>query len=800
MRRFWRFQSTTWLMLSGFVSLCLISSLLFMISLVVLRSASESREMHKIDTNMKVAWELLHQLGQNLHLEGGKLFAGSVPLVGNSALVDRVQSLVGGTATLFQGDTRIATNVLDEEGQRGVGTRLSVAEVRDTVLQQGKLFRGAVDVLGIKYYAAYDPIFDQAGSVIGILYVGDEVSGVLDALSRRTEWLLGVPAGAIVLIGVLFLLLVAKLTAQIEARQVSLQTMHGQLDTALANMANGLALWSGDKHLLLFNSRLSEVLGVPEERIWSGMSFDEFLQARYDVGSVADTSFETYHRDTMAMVERRQACGLVYTGRDGRTLSLLHRPTVLDGWVTTYEDVTERHTANAKISFMAHFDPLTGLSNRTLYDQRLEEALANARLSGGQIAVFGLDLDQFKPVNDTLGHAAGDKLLKAVGKRLSGLLRDTDLVARLGGDEFAILMPLPAEGSRGHLSLAGRVVTSLSEPFNIDDQQIVIGVSVGIALFPRDGSTGSELLRCADIAMYRAKEAGRNTFLLFEAVMDEELQDRRALERDLRVAIETESLKLHYQPIVCCSTSAVEGYEALLRWDHPERGSIPPSVFVPLAEETNQMLRLGKWVMDTACLTAAGWEGQTRVAVNLSPVQFRQHDLVEMIFNALEQAGLDPTRLEIEITEGLLIDDPDRTVDILTRFRAAGIRISLDDFGTGYSSLSYLRHFPLDKIKIDKSFVDNMASDSQSASIVKSLVSLAHTLNLAVTAEGVETREQLDALQQHCCDQVQGYLLGRPKPSKVGRPRAEPEKAHLGNTQQIPDCQALTDGPPQAVL
>ena len=659
MRRLQHIRPTTWLLFSGFVSLCLISLLFLQITLVVLRSAGQDREMHQIETDMTVAWQLLHQLGTDIHIEDGEMYAGGVGLAGNSAVVDEIQSLVGGTATLFQGDLRIATNVRDKQGQRLIGTRLAVGKVRDTVLGHGKPFRGVVDVVGTSYYAGYDPIFDRAGSVIGILYVGDAASGVLAILNQRTEWLLGVPAFMIILIGAMFLFVGVKLASQIEARQRSLQTTHAQLDTALANMASGLAMWSADDRLLVFNTQLSAVLNIPTERIRNGMSFYDFLRLRYDAGNVASVSFDEYYRETMARASQTEASAFANTGRDGRIVSVLHRPTGTTGWVTTYEDVTERHTANAKISFMAHYDKLTGLANRARFDQGLAEALECAREAGGQIAVFGLDLDQFKPVNDTLGHAAGDKLLVAVAERISTLVRETDLVARLGGDEFAIVLPMPGS-STAHLSLAACVVECLSEPFEIEDQTILIGVSVGIALFPHDGTSSAELLRCADIAMYRAKKGGRNTFRLFEVVMDTEIQERRGLERDLRLAIETEALELYYQPLVCCSSGTVEGYEALLRWNHPVRGPVPPSVFVPLAEETNQILKLGRWVMETACRTAVGWDVPVRVAVNLSPIQFRQRDLVDMIFATLTRTGLDPTRLEVEITEGILIDDAER--------------------------------------------------------------------------------------------------------------------------------------------
>ena len=310
------------------------------------------------------------------------------------------------------------------------------------------------------------------------------------------------------------------------------------------------------------------------------------------------------------------------------------------------------------------------------------------------------------------------------------------MLARVGGDEFVILMPDAADIGACR-SLANRIMQCMVEPFRLDDHQVVVGVSIGIALFPQDGRTSEELLRCADIAMYRSKEEGRGTYRLFEAKMDAELQHRRALERDLRVAVDDEALELFYQPLVCCETGAIEGYEALLRWRHPTRGFISPAEFVPIAEGSGLILPLGQWVLDTACAAAAAWDTPRRVAVNLSPAQFKQPDLVERIMGTLHRTGLPASRLELEVTEGVLINEPERAIALLSNLRSSGIRVSLDDFGTGYSSLSYLRQFPLDKIKIDRSFINDLGVDEKSAAIVRAVVALAHSLGLSVTAEGV---------------------------------------------------------------
>ena len=410
---------------------------------------------------------------------------------------------------------------------------------------------------------------------------------------------------------------------------------------------------------------------------------------------------------------------------------------------------------------IAHHDSLTGLPNRLLFGIELARALHRARQQGTGAAIFCLDLDRFKFVNDLLGHAAGDRLLVAISERLARTVRRGDVVARMGGDDFAILLPEAAD-SATCLALANRIAQELYAPVFFEDQQIVFSMSVGIAMYPQDGQTSEELLRCADIALYSAKEDRRGTARMFAPEMDAALRQRRMLERDLRAAIQDGGLEVHYQPLVDCTNGELEGFEALLRWNHPVRGRISPVEFIPVAEESGLIVALGSWVLHAACRTASGWEKPLRVAVNLSPTQFKQADLASQIAAALEESGLESNRLEIEVTEGVLIDDPKRAVALLSSLRETGVRVSLDDFGTGFSSLSYLRLFPLDKIKIDRSFIMGLEADEKSRAIVRSIIMLAHSLDLAVTAEGVETPGQLAILGSQSCNQVQGYLLGRP--------------------------------------
>ncbi len=445
--------------------------------------------------------------------------------------------------------------------------------------------------------------------------------------------------------------------------------------------------------------------------------------------------------------------------------------------VVAVRDLRERKQAEERLRHMAHHDLLTQLPNRALFNDRLDQALAQAERDGGAVAVLCLDLDRFKAVNDLLGHHGGDALLQQVAQRLLRAANDQDTVARFSGDEFVVLQTRIAQPA-GAEAAAKRMVAALGAPFDLDGQPVLIGTSIGIALYPQDARAGEDLLRNADTALYRAKADGRGTYRFFEAEMDARLQERRRLERDLQQALLGNQLAVHFQPLGDCSTQAIVGFEALVRWNHPERGQVAPSDFIPMAEETGLIVPLGEWVLREACREAVRWPDSIRVAVNLSPVQFRHADLAERVIAILKDTGLPPERLELEVTEGVLIDDSARALSTLKALKQAGIRISLDDFGTGYSSLSYLQSFPFDKIKIDRSFIGNMPTNEDSRSIVRAIIALARSLRITVTAEGVETEEQLRLLRSEDCNQVQGYLLGRPAPAgDVSARLAEPELA-----------------------
>jgi len=428
-------------------------------------------------------------------------------------------------------------------------------------------------------------------------------------------------------------------------------------------------------------------------------------------------------------------------------------------------DVTEQRKAEARIVHMAHHDALTNLPNRVLFRERLDEALARARRSGEALAVFCLDLDHFKSVNDTLGHPVGDKLLQAVAGRLQATLRETDFAARLGGDEFAVIGTSVA-GPTGASNAAVRLIEALSKPYEIDGHQIVVGASIGVAVAPENGFEPDILLKNADMALYRAKADGRNTFRFFEHEMDARLQARRLLELDLRKALARGEFELFYQPLVNVQTNTVSGFEALLRWNHPERGTVSPAEFIPLAEEIGLIVEIGEWVLRQACKEAASWPEPLHIAVNLSPAQFRSRNLVPAVIGALASSGLDASRLELEITESVLLQDSDDNLATLHQFRSLGAGISMDDFGTGYSSLGYLHKFPFDKIKIDQSFVRDVSSRPEAIAIIRAVTSLGNSLGISTTAEGVETIDQFEHLRAQGCTEVQGYLFSRPRPAE----------------------------------
>jgi diguanylate cyclase (GGDEF)-like protein/PAS domain S-box-containing protein len=435
-----------------------------------------------------------------------------------------------------------------------------------------------------------------------------------------------------------------------------------------------------------------------------------------------------------------------------------------DGFLVAIVDITERRKAEARIAYMAHHDGLTNLPNREFYKERLKQALERGGSTGKRVAVMCIDLDLFKNVNDSFGHPMGDRLLQAVSERLKAETSGGNLAARLGGDEFAMILSAGASPNEAS-DFAARLIGTLSAPYEIDGNELVIGASVGIALSPGDGASCEELMKNADMALYRAKEDGGGVHRFFEKEMDRQAQKRRDLEHDLRRAFAHGEFELHYQPLVDLASNRISGFEALLRWRNPDKGMISPADFIPVAEDIGLIVPLGEWVLREACGEAAKWPDDIKVAVNLSAVQFRSRNLVQVVISALAQSGLAPTRLELEITESIFLAETEANLATLHQLRALGVSISMDDFGTGYSSLSYLRSFPFDKIKIDRSFVKDLVQRSDCVAIVRAISGLGRSLNITTTAEGVETTDQLDWLRAEGCNQVQGFLFSAARPA-----------------------------------
>ncbi len=529
--------------------------------------------------------------------------------------------------------------------------------------------------------------------------------------------------------------------AAIHAGETALH--NAQMSAALDNMSQGLCLFDADKRLVVANRRFASMFGVPT------------LGA--DVEGVLTAAGLSALIDVSGGEVEALSCELP----DGRLIAVSQHSVDGGGWVGTYDDVSERRAAEARLAHMARHDVLTGLPNRLLFSEHTQQILAKEQTAGG--AMLCLGLDRFKTINDTFGHAAGDALLMAVAERIKACTRDGDMVSRLGGDEFGIVQTSGTQPAAA-TSLASRLIEILAEPFEIDAQTVEIGVSIGIVLGENMTVARPDLLlQCADLALARAKADGGSCYRFFEAAMDMRMQARRALEVDLRGALGRDELELYYQPQVSVDRR-LTGFEALLRWHHPRRGLVSPAEFIPLAEELGLIGALGDWVLKRACAAAALWPPHLKVAVNLSPVQFRGRVLTDDVSAALAASGLAPGRLELEITEAVLMGDDENVLQTLHLLRDLGVRIAMDDFGTGYSSLGYLRRFPFDKIKIDQSFVQGMTHRDDCMAIVRAVIGLGRSLGIAVNAEGVETEEQLAQLRDEGCGELQGYLFSKPQP------------------------------------
>ncbi|MBS0245131.1 MAG: EAL domain-containing protein [Proteobacteria bacterium] len=548
------------------------------------------------------------------------------------------------------------------------------------------------------------------------------------------------------------------------------------MDAAIGNMAQGLAMFDADGRLLLQNDRHLEIYGMSPDIIKPGCTLRGLLEHLKQL-HMFDGDAQIYADKMLAAIARGKTIRGVNELPDGRSIHTVIRPRAGGGWVATHEDVTERRQALRRIEYLAQHDALTGLHNRSYFNEQLLRILDEAHDDGRSFAVLAIDLDRFKEINDVFGHAAGDALLKELAARLQQVA-GSSFVARLGGDEFSIIV-IEGEQPAAAEDLANRLMTAAAVEFDANGHRVRSGLSIGVALYPRDGADATALLANADAGLYRAKREGRGSVRFFAADIDDQLRAQRLLQQDLQGAIDRNELRVYYQPQAKVDGTIV-GFEALVRWQHPQRGTVSPKDFIPAAEECGLIIQIGEWVLREACREAASWPRPMKVAVNLSPVQFQHGDLCAMVHTVLLETGLAPRRLELEITEGVLVTDLVRAVNLLRRLKNLDVRIAMDDFGTGYSSLSYLQAFPFDKIKIDQSFVKDLGRGPQSAAIIRAVIGLARGLGLPVTAEGVETSAQLAFLAAESCDEIQGYLIGRPQPIEhyaalVGK-AAEPRK------------------------
>ena len=546
---------------------------------------------------------------------------------------------------------------------------------------------------------------------------------------------------------------------ELSHRAAELSRINLRFDAALTNMTQGLCLFDADKKLVISNDRFREMYGLPQELVVPGTSLAAILDYQFKKGVHVDLTIDQNLKQIPTLIQQSVSTA------DGRTISIRRTPIEGGGWVATHEDVTEQRRAEAEIAHLARHDALTGLANRAEFNARLEEASKRIKRNGDAVTVMMLDLDKFKAVNDTLGHPAGDRLLVDVAERLRSVVRETDLLVRLGGDEFAVLQEGGKNQHEGAIALALRIISVITQSFDLNGYQATVGTSIGIAMAPEHGSDPEELLKKADLALYDVKAKGRNDFRIFQPEMLELVHAQEFAECELREAIEQEQFELHYQQMLGADSRLACGVEALVRWRHPTKGLIGPEQFIPLAENTDLIIPLGEWIIQQACRDAVQWPAHIKVAVNISAVQFKKVNLFDVILCTLVETGLAPERLELEITETALLENWEAHLTTIRQLKNLGISMVLDDFGAGYSSVNYLNIFPFDKIKIDKSFAQGVLSSREFRAVAASTLALARELDILTTAEGIETEEQFEYMRQAGVNLVQGYLFARPLPA-----------------------------------
>lgn len=545
-------------------------------------------------------------------------------------------------------------------------------------------------------------------------------------------------------------------------REEALRLQADRFSSAIEHMAQGLCMISKDHRLITWNRRFVDMYNIPDDLLQQGLPYRAVLEHRIESASVPENCLDFVDHE-LGLDVSSGGHNEVHELADGRYISTSYEPTPEGGILSTHRDITQRRQSEQEVMHLAHHDGITNLLNRRFFVECLADEIELVK-SAGELTLFAIDLDDFKLANDEFGHAAGDAVLREVAARLKQCTRSQDLVGRLGGDEFAVVVKGGA-GQEVAAEFASRLVAELSKPYDFEGQPIEIGASVGVAMAPRDAREVGALLKTADIALYEAKNDRGNQFRLFSEEMRDKILERRQLEESFAQAMEHNQLELYYQPLMCAHSKLVAGMEALLRWHHPERGMIPPTIFIPIAEDLGLMGKVGSWVIEQACHDATKWPSPVRVAVNVSAAQFHTRTLELDVSLALGKSGLSGERLELEITESVLLNDDDKVLRSIDSVQEMGVSVAIDDFGTGFSSLSYLHKYPLDKIKIDRSFVVDLPNSNYSLSIVRTIVNLARSIGMKTTAEGIETPAQQALLREEGCDQLQGYLFSKPVPS-----------------------------------
>ena len=701
--------------------------------------------------------EFLGLITRSLSPQSFEEFFASVALDSNAAI-----SLVHSDGTMIarypRADHLVGKNVLSAPFKR-------VGEVPSGLVWTA----GPVD--GNARYAALSPLKTLPLTVV----VSTTVDAALKEWQQQTKLLVVVAGLSVLVISVTLFLIIRQLRRQYEASRRRLLLEKQRLDMAVNNMTHGLLLFDALQRLVLVNDRYIEMFEVSRDVVKPGCTLRQLIQHRKETGTFHG-DVEQYCTSFVERLKEGTTARVTVNAAAGRIVQLLYHPLSDGGWVTTLEDITERRRSEERIAHMAHYDPLTELPNRLLFRERLAQALQQIDRDL-QIAVLYIDIDGFKTVNDSLGHSVGDELLKGIAGRLSACIGGSGLVARLGGDEFAVLQTA-VKSKSDVMELVERIYQTIREPYDCMGHQLMTDASIGIALASAADSDLEQLVKNADLAMYDAKAAGRRTHRFFDPSLEARAKSRHLLELDLRQAVAEQDFEIHYQPILDLHSGEIAGCEALLRWRHPERGFVSPAEFIPVAEDIGVIDEIGEWVLNAACIEAASWPSSVNIAVNVSPTQFRSRTLALKVAAALARSGLSPERLELEVTEAVLIRDHEAAAETQGQLRALGVSIALDDFGTGYSSLSYLHRFHFDKIKIDRSFISDL-SEAKSRSILRAALGIAASQNVITTAEGVETEEQRRLLIDLGCTQMQGFLFS------PARPASEVRALLRGNVRRV---------------